>query len=75
MLHIDATAIDNTLTFPELVKDFKKVKFQQDSAGNSTGLLDKSDKKRTHISDALGYMVEYNFGLRGRAGGRKGVMQ
>ena len=60
---------------PELVKDFKKVKFQQDSAGNSTGLLDKSDKKRTHISDALGYMVEYNFGLRGRAGGRKGVMQ
>jgi len=60
---------------PELVKDFKKVKFQQDSAGNSTGLLDKSDKKRTHISDALGYFVEYNFGLRGMAGGHKGVMQ
>ena len=60
---------------PELVKDFKKVKFQQDSDGNSTGLLDKSDKKRTHISDALGYAVEYLFALRGRAGGRKGVMQ
>ena len=60
---------------PELIKDFKKVKFQQDSDGNSTGLLDKSDKKRTHISDALGYAIEYLFALRGRAGGRKGVMQ
>lgn len=60
---------------PELVKDFKKVKWQQDSAGNSTGLLDKSDKRRTHVSDALGYFVEYNFGLRVRAGARRGMMQ
>lgn len=60
---------------PELINDFKKVKWQQDSNGNSTGLLDKSDKKRTHISDALGYMVEYNFSLKSKAGGRKGVMQ
>lgn len=65
----------NDLKCPELVKDFKKVKFDQDSSGNKSGLLDKSDKKRTHVSDALGYMVEYNFGLRGRSGGKKGVMQ
>jgi hypothetical protein len=60
---------------PELVKDFKKVKWQTDSAGSSSGLLDKSDAKRTHISDALGYALEYLFALKGRAGGRKGVLQ
>ena len=60
---------------PELIKDFKKVRFQQDSGGGSTGLLDKSDKKRTHVSDALGYCVEYLFALRGRAGGKKGILQ
>jgi hypothetical protein len=60
---------------PELVKDFKKVRWQQDASGNSTGLLDKSDKRRTHISDALGYQVEYNFSLKVRGGGRRGVLQ
>jgi hypothetical protein len=60
---------------PELVKDFKKVSWQVNSDGTSTGLLDKRDPKRTHISDALGYMVEYNFALRAKAGGRKGLMQ
>ncbi len=65
----------NDIKCPELIKDFKKVKFDEDSSGNKTGMLDKSDKTRTHISDALGYMVEYNFGMRGRSGGKKGVMQ
>lgn len=60
---------------PELVKDFKKVSWHQDSSGNSTGVLDKTDSKRTHISDALGYMVEYRFKLSVKSGGRKGVMQ
>jgi len=60
---------------PELVKDFKKVRWQQDSSGNSTGLLDKSDKRRTHISDAAGYCIEYNFSLKVRGGGRRGVLQ
>ena len=59
----------------ELVKDFKKVKWQQDSSGNTTGLLDKTDKNRTHISDAVGYAIEYLFSLRGKAGGRKGIVQ
>lgn len=59
---------------PELVKDFQRVKWLTDSNGNSTGVLDKKDKKRTHISDALGYMVEYKYGLKTRSGGRKGVM-
>jgi hypothetical protein len=60
---------------PELCKDFKKVKFQTDSGGNSTGLLDKSDSKRTHISDALGYAIEYLFSLRSKGGGKKGILQ
>lgn len=65
----------NDVRCPELVKDFKKVRWDQDSGGNKSGMLDKTDKKRTHITDALGYMVEYNFALRGRSGGKKGVMQ
>jgi hypothetical protein len=60
---------------PELVRDFKKVKWQTDPGGNSTGVLDKSDKKRTHVSDALGYCVELLFSLMSRGGGRKGVLQ
>lgn len=59
---------------PELVRDFQRVKWLTDSGGNSTGMLDKKDKKRTHVSDALGYMVEYKYGLKTRAGGRKGVL-
>ena len=60
---------------PELLRDFKKVRWQVDSSGNATGLLDKSDKKRTHISDALGYAIEYCFSLRGKGGGMKGLAQ
>lgn len=59
---------------PELVRDFHRVQWMTDSGGNSTGLLDKKDKKRTHISDALGYAVEYRYGMKSRAGGRKGMM-
>lgn len=60
---------------PELIKDFKKVKMSEDSDGNSTGQLDKSNPQRTHVSDALGYAVEYLFGIRSPSGGRKGVLQ
>lgn len=60
---------------PELVLDFKKVRWDEDSSGNKSGQLDKSDKKRTHISDALGYAVEYLFSLKTKAGGKKGMMQ
>lgn len=63
------------LKCPELVKDFKKVKWQTDSAGTSCGLLDKDDAKRTHVSDALGYALEYLFSLKSRAGGHKGILQ
>ena len=60
---------------PELILDFKKVRWDEDSSGNKSGQLDKSDKKRTHISDAAGYAVEYLFSLKTKSGGRKGMMQ
>jgi hypothetical protein len=65
----------NDVFCPELVKDFKKVKFQTDNSGNRTGLLDKSDHNRTHVSDAAGYAIEYLFALKVKGGGRKGMLQ
>lgn len=50
----------------ELVKDLEQVGWAKDAAGNSTGELAKSDPDRTHISDALGYLVHK---LRKPAGG------
>ena len=41
--------------------------WKADVAGNITGDIDKSDKRRTHVSDALGYLVEEEFGLKGFA--------
>lgn len=59
----------------ELILDMKKISWDIDKNGNPTGNMDKSDMKRTHTSDALGYFVESKFGLRPQAGYRKGVMQ
>jgi hypothetical protein len=56
------TTIDPTCT--ELIKDFRQVKWKCDKAGNSSGNIDKSDMERTHVSDALGYHVEKQFGLK-----------
>jgi hypothetical protein len=65
----------NDVRCPHLVTDLRKVKWQTDSSGNTTGLLDKSNMHLTHISDAAGYMVDYRFGLRSRSGGKKGFLQ
>lgn len=52
----------------ELIADFEQVAWRTDAAGNSITELDKSNPKRTHVSDALGYLIEKEFGLR-QAGG------
>jgi hypothetical protein len=50
----------------QLVADFEQVHYRE-----GTSLIDKeSDKKRTHLSDALGYLVWQEFGERGQAGER-----
>ena len=42
----------------ELKKDFEKVLWKQDMAGNILAEIDKSsDPLRTHVSDALAYLV------------------
>lgn len=50
----------------ELIADLEQIAWKADPHGNATGQLDKSDNKRTHMSDAFGYMVEYEFPLKTR---------
>jgi PBSX family phage terminase large subunit len=58
----------------ELIKDLRQVKWRRDAAGNPTGDLDKSDRERTHVSDALSYLVAQEWGLRPPAGERPGIV-
>ena len=67
------TWIDPACT--ELIKDFRQVQWKRDSGGNTTGQIDKSDMSRTHVSDAYGYFVCKEFGLKSQSGGFSGVMQ
>jgi hypothetical protein len=67
------TLIDPACT--GLAKDFKQVQWKRDSAGNTTGQIDKSDVQRTHVSDAYGYFVEKEFGLKARTGAFAGIAQ
>ena len=52
----------------ELTADLEQVAWRTDADGNSLTELDKSNPKRTHVSDAAGYLIEKEFGLR-QAGG------
>jgi hypothetical protein len=38
--------------------------------GISIGDLDRSDRMRTHLSDALGYLIAWDFPMRARIGFR-----
>jgi hypothetical protein len=59
----------------ELIKDLQQVRWRRDGAGNTTGDLDKSDPQRTHLSDALSYLVAQEWGLQPAAGYRADLMQ
>jgi hypothetical protein len=39
------------------------VHWKTDVNGNPLGEIDKSDPARTHVSDALGYMIAQDFGM------------
>lgn len=52
----------------EAIRDFEQVTWRADTSGNMTALLDKSDRKRTHISDAISYLAHVEFPLRSRGG-------
>ena len=47
----------------ELLADFEEVKWKVDGHGNSYYEIDKSDPKRTHVSDALGYYIAAEHGF------------
>jgi hypothetical protein len=47
-----------------LIHDLERVSWKADGYGNLCAQLDKSDPELTHVSDALGYLVEREFGLR-----------
>jgi len=73
-----ASGIRNIMIDPkcrELIRDLQQVKWRRDSAGNPTGDLDKSNPQRTHVSDALSYLVAQEWGLRPFAGEMPGFVQ
>jgi hypothetical protein len=47
-----------------LILDLEKVCWKADPYGNPLAEVDKSDPKRTHVSDALGYLVARVFPMR-----------
>lgn len=52
----------------QLVRDLEQVIWKADSNGNIVGLLDKSNPKLTHMSDALGYLVHRLQPLKSKVG-------
>ena len=54
----------------ELIRDLDQVVWKTDAHGNASTELDKSDRRRTHVSDALGYMIAYQFPMRSSIGFR-----
>ena len=57
-----------------LIKDFEQVCWKADPHGNPLTDLDKSDHMRTHVSDAVGYLVAREFPMRAARGERGGPM-
>jgi hypothetical protein len=56
----------------ELIKDLEQVAWKIDPSGNTLSDVDDSNKNRTHLSDALGYMLNMEFGIRAKSGERSG---
>jgi hypothetical protein len=56
----------------ELIEDFEQVTWASDPDGNIIFKLESSNPKRTHVSDALGHLIDYSFGLRAKSGERPG---
>jgi hypothetical protein len=54
----------------ELIRDLEQVGWKTDAHGNPSTELDKSDRRRTHVSDALGYLIAHQFPMRSSIGFR-----
>ncbi len=55
----------------ELLLDFERVCWRPDALGQPTTELDKSDRMRTHVSDALGYYLSKAFPFRDTIGEKR----
>jgi Terminase large subunit, T4likevirus-type, N-terminal len=53
-----------------LIRDLERVVWKADSNGNLGAQLDKSNPELTHASDALGYLLEQEFGIHPAGGWR-----
>ncbi|HLK33966.1 MAG TPA: terminase family protein [Terriglobales bacterium] len=51
-----------------LIRDLERVQWRADSHGNTLPQLDKTDRTLTHLSDALGYFIEREYGMRAQVG-------
>ena len=58
-----------------LIQDFERVHWKTDPHGNALGEIDKSDPQRSHLSDALGYMIAREFAIRPKGGFMPGIAQ
>jgi Terminase large subunit, T4likevirus-type, N-terminal len=59
----------------ELILDLERLRWKSDPSGNLLPAVDKSDPARSHASDALGYMIARDFGMRPQFGEMPGLMQ
>jgi hypothetical protein len=63
-----------------LIQDLDQVAWKMDASGNATGQMDQKGVAPnlpaglTHISDALGYMIETEFGMHVNGGPRSGYL-
>jgi hypothetical protein len=58
----------------ELIRDFEQVAWKPDASGNLTASVDKRDPRRTHVSDALGYLIHREFPVQQRGGPQSNVL-
>jgi Terminase large subunit, T4likevirus-type, N-terminal/Terminase RNaseH-like domain len=54
----------------QLIQDLERVSWKADSHDNLMPQLDKTNPRLTHVSDALGYLIEAEFGLHQVGGPR-----
>jgi hypothetical protein len=54
----------------QLIRDLERVSWKADGHDNLLSQLDKTNPALTHVSDALGYLLEAEFGLRQSGGPR-----
>jgi len=57
----------------QLIRDLERVSWKADSNDNLLPQLDKTNSGLTHVSDALGYLIESEFALR-QVGGPKSTV-